>query len=225
MAKKEEDKTRGSGRVKFRYADHERYFDLDVDGIKHEDGVVDGLKSIANALAGRTIVSAAGRGLPAKPHVTGAVVRPSPPEDEQSEEESPEEEAAAAAPTDTDGNGAQKTRKKYVPKAPTFLSNLDLGSAQVSLEDFAKAKNPTEMNDRYLVVAAWFKEQMKMDEINNDHIFTAFRTLEWQMPDDPGSIFRTLKHKKQYFDKGEGVGGYKVTFLATKYVSKMGITQ
>jgi hypothetical protein len=66
---------------------------------------------------------------------------------------------------------------------------------------------------------------MKTDEITIDHIFTAFRTLEWQMPDDPGGLFRTLKYKKQYFDKGESVGGYKVTFLATNYVAKMGTKQ
>lgn len=111
-----------------------------------------------------------------------------------------------------------------MPKAPTLLSGLDLTTATVSLQDFAKAKNPTSVNDKYLVVATWFKEQMKTDEINIDHIFTAFRTLDWTTPDDLAAPFRTLKHSKQYFDKGDSVGGYKVTFLATNYVSKMGTT-
>ena len=53
--KKDEQKLNGNGRVKFRYADSERFFDLDVDNIKNETGVVDGLKSIANALAGRSL--------------------------------------------------------------------------------------------------------------------------------------------------------------------------
>jgi len=44
----------------------------------------------------------------------------------------------------------------------------------------------------------------------------------WTTPDDLAAIFRTLKHSKQYFDKGDSVGGYKVTFLATNYVAKMG---
>jgi hypothetical protein len=225
MAKKDEQKANGTGRVKFRYADQERYFDLDVDGIKHEGGVVDGLKSIANALAGRTIASAAGRILPAKPPVTGAVVTPPPPEEVQNEQGALEEEAAAAVTADTDGNGGQKTRKKFVRKAPTFLSNLDLSTAQVPLQEFVRTKSTTDLSDKYLVVATWFKEHLKVEEINNDHIFTAFRTLDWPVPDDPGNLFRSLKHKKQYFDKGEGVGGYKITFLGTNYVAKMGAKQ
>src|SRR4029077_21162970 len=67
MAKKDEQKANGLGRVKFRYADTERYFDLDVDNIKNETGVVDGLKSIASALAGRTVAIAATRALVSKP--------------------------------------------------------------------------------------------------------------------------------------------------------------
>jgi hypothetical protein len=63
--KKDEQKLNGNGRVKFRYADSERFFDLDVDNIKNETGVVDGLKSIANALAGRSLPVQ--RALPAAP--------------------------------------------------------------------------------------------------------------------------------------------------------------
>ena len=133
-----------------------------------------------------------------------------------------EQDVQDDAATDTNGNGTPKARRKQVPKAPTFLSSLDLTTAPVSLQDFVTAKNPTPLNDKYLVVATWFKEQMKTDEINIDHIFTAFRTLDWPTPDDLAAIFRTLKHSKQYFDKGDSVGGYKVTFLATNYVAKMG---
>ena len=38
----------GSGRVKFRYADSERYVDLDMEDANAE--VADGIKSLANAL-------------------------------------------------------------------------------------------------------------------------------------------------------------------------------
>ncbi len=221
MAKKDEQKANGTGRVKFRYADGERYFDLDVDGIKHEGGVVDGLKSIANALAGRNLASGSGRALAAKPPAGRAVIVPPPSEEvEPSEEEVVEEEAVATEATN--GNGTPKAKKKYVPKAPTLLSNLDLAGAKVSLQDFVATKNPTDMNDKYPVVAAWFKEQMSLEEITPDHIFTAFRLLDWQMPDDPAQPLRWLKSKKQFFDKGDSVGGYKINFLGTNYVAKMG---
>ena len=134
------------------------------------------------------------------------------------------EEQQEEPTVESNGNGTPKVRRKQVPKTPTLLSNLDLNAATLSLQEFAKAKNPTTINDKYVVVATWFKEQLKTDEITIDHLFTAFRTLNWQTPDDLTSPFRTLKHSKQYFDKG-GVGGYKVTFLATNYVSKMGTTK
>ena len=71
-----------------------------------------------------------------------------------------EQDVQDDAATDTNGNGTPKARRKQVPKAPTFLSSLDLTTAPVSLH-FATAKNPTALNDKYLVVATWFKEQMK----------------------------------------------------------------
>jgi hypothetical protein len=219
MAKKEQEKTDGTGRVKFRYADGERYFDLDVEAIKHEGGIVEGLKSIANALAGRTIAATANRVLPPKPPVTNEAPPPSPREDAQDPQEPVE--VVEVSPATEGGDGRQRSRKKYVPKAPVLL-NLDLSSAQVSLQEFAKQKNPESVNNKYIVVATWFKEQMKIDEISSDHIFTAFRTLDWQMPADPDSVFRTLKYKNQYFEKGEGKGVYKVTFPATNDVAKMG---
>ena len=67
MAKKDEQKANELGRVKFRYADTDRYFDLDVDNIRNESGVVDGLKSIASALAGRNLTIAPNRALVGKP--------------------------------------------------------------------------------------------------------------------------------------------------------------
>ena len=72
-----------------------------------------------------------------------------------------EQDVQDDAATDTNGNGTPKARRKQVPKAPTFLSSLDLTTAPVSLQDFATAKNPTALNYKYLVVATWFKEQMK----------------------------------------------------------------
>lgn len=173
MPKKDEQKANGLGRVKFRYADTERYFDLDVDNIKNETGVVDGLKSIASALAGRTAAIAANRALAAKPtnRAANAAAATTTEEEEELAEGEVLEPETESSDSPTNGNGTTKTRKKQVPKAPTLLSGLDLKATPVSWEDFAKAKNPTGVNDRYLVVATWFKEQMKLDEINIDHIF------------------------------------------------------
>lgn len=227
MAKKDEHNVNGSVRVKFRYADTDRYFDLDVDGIKNEAGVVDGLKSIANALAGRTLATTAPKpALVAKSNPGGVVVLSATPT--EAEVQNADERGAENDIVETDttnGNGVPKLRKKYAPKAPTFLSALDLSKATFALQDFVATKNTTEMMDKYTVVATWFKEQMGLEEITADHIFTVFRVMSWQIPDDPVQPLRDLKSKKQFFDKGESVGGYKITFLGTNYVSKMGSKQ
>ena len=47
-----------------------------------------------------------------------------------------EQDVQDDAATDTNGNGTPKARRKQVPKAPTFLSSLDLTTAPVSLQHF-----------------------------------------------------------------------------------------
>lgn len=223
MTKKDEHKanTNGhdSGQIKV------RVIEFELNG--RNATLAEGIKAVTAAITSRAVIVQEPKrpGLPAvsnpKPGTILDAEEPAQPEvgavviEEQNVED-------AGIDTNGNGNGTPKVRRKQVPKAPTFLSTLDLKTAMVSLEDFAKAKNPTTLPDKYVVVATWFKEQMKMDEINIDHVFTAFRTLDWPTPDDLAATFRSLKHSKQYFDKGEGVGGYKVTFLATNYVAKMG---
>jgi hypothetical protein len=227
MAKKDEQK------AKLNANDHNRVqgfvFGIHLEG--SEAVVTEGIRAFTSAMAKGGMVLA-----PPAPRSKGAL---SAPKDDQTtataattsveeETEQPEGEAVEEqeeATVETNGNGTPRVRRKQVPKTPTLLSSLDLNAAAVSLQEFAKAKSPTSISDKYVVVATWFKEQLKTDEINIDHIFTAFRTLDWQTPDDLTAPFRTLKHSKQYFDKGDGVGAYKVTFLATNYVSKMGTTK
>jgi hypothetical protein len=189
--------------------------------------LAEGIKAVTAAISNRAVVvQEPGRpALPApKPKSSAKVLEAD--EIEQPDVAAAEVEEVREAATDTtNGNVAPKTRKKSVPRAPVLLSDLALGNAQVSLEKFAGEKNPTDTLDKYVVVATWFKEQMQLDEITADHIFTAFRILDWTIPDDPGQPLRDLKSKKQFFDKGDAVGGYKVNFLGTNYVAKMGASQ
>ncbi len=222
MSKKDEQKANSnghdSGQIKV------RVIEFELNG--RNATLAEGIKAVTAAITSRAVIVQEPK-RPALPAVANPITTTVL---EAAETEQPEVGAVVIeeqdvqddAATDTNGNGTPKARRKQVPKAPTFLSSLDLTTAPVSLQDFVTAKNPTALNDKYLVVATWFKEQMKTDEINIDHIFTAFRTLDWPTPDDLAAIFRTLKHSKQYFDKGDSVGGYKVTFLATNYVAKMG---
>lgn len=210
------------GRVKFRYADADRYLDIDMEGAN--DAVAEGLKSLATALAGNPV----SRRMPAKTanQVITATANPAPeveespviPEDIEDEETVPDE------PIDIDGGGVAKPRRRSAPKAPKFLSELNLTTATKPLADFVSEKDPKETLDKYAVIGFWFKEHLNTDEITPDHIFTAYKTLGWQaqFPDYPAQPLRDLKSKRNWFDKGQTPRSYKINWNGENGVNKMG---
>jgi hypothetical protein len=224
MAKKDEQKASELGRVKFRYADAERFFDLDVDNIKNETGVVDGLKSIASALASRTIAIAPNRALVAKAtngSPNGVAAAPPVAEEPETPEQdllAPEEEETVPAAANSNGKSTPKQRKVREPK---FLTAIDLTAATVKLSDFFKQKDPQNIFEKYLVIAVWFKEQMATEEFDVNHIYTGFdhMGLRAQIPADPGQPLRYLKMKNLVEQPSRGK--YKVTWNGSSAVAKM----
>jgi len=225
MAKGKRDDARadgtGKGHIKFRYVDGDKYLDLDMEGVT-SDAVADGLKSIANALAGKAAL-APGRTLPrstASATVVEQNEEPEPTEESEIEEETPEEISEDALRDDD----TPRPRRRPAPKAPSFLSDVDLTKAKVQLADFVQKKNPGGDMERFAVIAAWFKDELSTDEITIDHIFTAYKALQWQaqLPDDPGQTFRNLKSNKNWFDSGSKRGAYKINWNGINSVNKMG---
>jgi hypothetical protein len=226
--KKAENKTsngNGGGRVKFRYADAERYVDLDMENANAE--VADGIKSLANALSGRTIITPV-RAL-AAPKV--AVAPPVPPVVDQEEIQFPpqgedeheveEEEADSEPPSNGNGSGQKRS---YNFKAPTFLNDLDLSKGTKPLSEFIEAKDPTDVMDKYLVVAFWLQKYMSVEEVTVDHIYTVFDHLGWkgEMPVKPGKPLADLKSKRHVLTREQGAAGYKLNFKGEQYVENMG---
>src|SRR6185437_8731878 len=115
-------------------------------------------------------------------------------------------------------------RRRPAPKAPKFLSDLDLTKASVQLSSFVDEKNPDGDMERYAVIAHWFKDNLGTVEITIDHIFTAYKVLGWQaqLPQDPGQTFRNLKSNKNWFDSGSSRGKYKINWNGETAVNKMG---
>ncbi|MGA8429794.1 MAG: hypothetical protein WB729_08240 [Candidatus Sulfotelmatobacter sp.] len=225
---KEEPGTNGSskGKIKFRYMDSERVVDFSVENMTG-DSVTDGLHSIANALAGRTLQRkaqpdpkriAAGGGTPA----VDLEEEIETPELEDQEQEILEPEA------DDTGDGQTPKPKKTpkAPKAPKMLKEPKLTEAKVSLEDFMKQKNATEMMDKYAIVAVWYKEQFEVTDINIDRIFTAFTVLGQvsQLPTDVEKPLKNMTYSKtkKWFDKAEAAGTYTLNWLGESEVGKMG---
>jgi|HubBroStandDraft_5_1064220.scaffolds.fasta_scaffold54531_1 hypothetical protein len=217
----------GSGRVKFRYADSERYVDLDMDNANTQ--VADGIKSLANALSGRTIIAPA-RSLaaPKTASPTAAVIDqeeiPFPPDGEEVEDGGA---ADRTHETTSNTNGGSGQKRSYNFKAPNFLNDLDISKATKPLSQFIADKSPTDVMDKYLVVIVWLKKHMGIEEVTVDHIYTIFDHLGWkaELPVKPSKPLSDLKSKRHVLTREPGADGYKVNFKGEQYVEKMGTTK
>jgi hypothetical protein len=227
-AKRDDSKINGTGKghIKFRYVDGDKYMDFDLEGVANE-AVADGLKSIASALTGRTVISP-GRALPK----TAAAVVPTEALEEQGTTESlfpvSEEDSEVEDEDETVAEGVGSDRPKpRALKAPKFLSDLKLIDATVSLADFMNEKGAKEMMDKYAVVAVWLKEQFKLEEISIDHIYTAFKHLGWvaQLPTDVRKPLNNLCYSRNWFDRGKAKGMYPVNWQGEDGVAKMGASK
>jgi hypothetical protein len=127
--------------------------------------------------------------------------------------------------------GAETTRAKQnsgtKPRSKTYRSpsimELDLTSGEMSLKDFCDSKNPDSESRKYLVIAAWLKQCRDISTVTPDHIHTCYRHMGWHTPRDAAQPLRDLKCKNQWFDKGAGIGEYKINHVGENEVMKMGI--
>lgn len=184
--------------------------------------VSEGIKAITEAISGRAIVEPRRPALPAapKPAQPAAVVVEEEPEEQLAEPAQPtgeyvEEEGQEETPT----NGP---KRNYNYRPPKFLDDLDLSKASRPVAEFVKEKgDPAETNDRYIVVAVWLKEHMKIETFTINHIYTVFDNLGWkgQIPVNHSQPLRDLKTKRHFLTKTKE--GYQVNWQGTQYVEKM----
>jgi len=215
----------GKGKIKFRYMDSERTLDFSVENMPGQS-VTEGLRSIANALAGRTIAPAPGRNL--KAPLSPPELEAPDEEIETPEEDDPETEVLEVEPEATEENATARTKRApRPPKAPKLLSAPNLTEAKVPLADFIKQKNPADMMDKYAVVAVWYKEQFQITDINIDRIFSAFSLLSQasQLPTDVEKPLKNMTYSKtkKWFDKAAGAGNYSINWVGESEVGKMGV--
>jgi hypothetical protein len=223
-SRKQEPQTNGTGkgRIKFRYTDQDRTLDFSMENVEGES-VTEGLRSLANALAGRTIVGEGARNVSrARPELVAPAVVAE--EEVGTQVEQPGEEELEIADGDTEIEGT-KPKRVAKPKAPKLLSNLKLTDAKVPLAEFMKQKGPVDMMDKYGVVAVWLKENFEITEISIDHIFTAFKHLgiDSQLPTDVAKPLNNLAYNRKWFDRGKAKSTFKINWVGESEVTKMGI--
>ena len=78
------------------------------------------------------------------------------------EVETPDEELEETADeASVEDNADTRVRRRPAPRAPKFLSELNLTTASLQLEGFIEQKHPQSDMDKYAVIAEWFKEHLQ----------------------------------------------------------------
>lgn len=214
----------GKGTFRFRYMDSNRQFEVQADNVSGEN-LLEGFRHVANAITGRNIPAVPAPKLLNTPAAAaGASPEVVNKNQEEFEPETPTASEAVEGADEqiTDGAGGKKPRP--APRAPKFLAELNLTTAGVSLQDFISQKNPDNDADKYAVIAVWFKQHFKTEEVSIDHIFTAYTALGWQAQipgPDPSATLRYLK-KKNWVVSGTKRGFFKVNWNGEDTVNKMG---
>lgn len=109
------------------------------------------------------------------------------------------------------------TVKKPRAKVTTYeiLDDIRFDQTAVSLVDFVAQYNLKSDLKRYLAIALWYKEELKLAEINVRHWYTAFKYLKWSMPDVPAQPIRDLRANKT-LSKGTTTGHSFVNHIGEK---------
>jgi hypothetical protein len=107
--------------------------------------------------------------------------------------------------------------RKY--RSPKVLSDVDLSTAP-SWTEFVASHNPSSILDKYLMVAAWFKEHRGINAITADHVYTCFRTANWSVGiEDFGQPLRRLRADQLM--GGDAKGGFVINHIGLNDVNKM----
>lgn len=112
----------------------------------------------------------------------------------------------------------QSRPRRTVTRTPKVI-DIDMES-EVSLATFARDKDVGSQIKKYMVIAAWLKEHRGVDAVTEDHIYTAFKWMDWStnIPNFAQPL-RDLKAKHQYFEKSDK--GYEINHIGLAFVKKL----
>lgn len=135
--------------------------------------------------------------------------------DDQQQELPPEHHDAPVAAAQPATNGVRKKKRLRTPQP----LDLDLVSGEKPFKDYYDEIGPKNDSRRYLVVAQWLKAYRGIAEIGADHVYTCYRTLGMQVPEDVLSVFRGLK-KQGWVESGSAAGLFKINHIGENHLLK-----
>ena len=114
-----------------------------------------------------------------------------------------------------------RPRRYPIPK----VIELDLHSGNPSLRDFYAQKGSLAADSKKsLIIAAWLKEQLNINAIKADHVYTCCRFMTWSVQRDLLQPLRAMK-KQGWFVDGTETGSYVINHIGLDQVRKMGTTE
>lgn len=102
------------------------------------------------------------------------------------------------------------------------MNDVDLES-DVSFPDFAASKKPKNLQDRYLIAAAWYKLHRNMDAVTMHHVYTCFLHPKVKWPTSAADFDQPLRQlvKAKRMDRGDR-GYYKINTIGVADVAALG---
>jgi len=137
--------------------------------------------------------------------------------DEQEEEEQGDETVQDVQPKPAKEKKPSAPRK--VPKIE-LLTDIRFDQVTPTLAEFFAEKNPQSDFKRYMVIAYWYLEYMKLPEINVQHFYTAYKFLNVPVPNDPSQVMRDLR-ARDTFSKGKETAHVFINHVGANAVQAM----
>lgn len=92
-------------------------------------------------------------------------------------------------------------------------------SAPISVEDYVNKFPPKNVNEKYLTVLSWFKQQKSQDIVTVNEVYTAFKKLKWSTAiKDFGQPLRDLKGQQVL--TGGSRDGFKINHIGVSRVEE-----
>jgi hypothetical protein len=110
---------------------------------------------------------------------------------------------------------AAKPKRQKKVRTFDILDDIRFDEVEPTLSDVAVNLSPKSDLKKYLVIALWYKDHLKIAEINVRHWYTALKYLKWTMPDDPAQPIRDLVRQDK-LSKGKESGLYFINHIGEK---------
>lgn len=189
-----------------------RVIEFEMDG--SDDSIQDTMKTLAAAF------NRGGHAIPPARRLKSESSTPNGPAGDEQDDQQEVEEASDDQVEDV--TAKQPAAPKRPKKVQTYdiLDDIRFDGTKVPLVDFVAKYEPKSDLKRYLVIASWYKDQLKLPEINVRHWYTAYKYLKWTMPNDPAQPIRDHRAAKR-LSKGVTAGHSYINHIGEKDIESL----